>query len=417
MKSNPIAQTTIVVAAAAALVSGCVTSEGYKKEYMQTTGMDMTQPLGHPCPALQEARTSEAIRSATLACATEFSGKPFVNDNVMSLTELRGQQQLECFFGGYDRQLILDRIGKGVGLVQPILMYGKEGAISVDWVSTEKLIAQLRQRSKLNVRPVADSRRYFDLLMSAAVAAKTANAVNVVAAAFTNFGGPAQTNDHYVKVVSKFEGIDYVVAPSSEIVDDILTGRMDAVQRSFKDVQAAEKIADPARQSFKPADIQQLQDFTKLLEIMTRTNNEDVKLDYELVERMKAFNPSETGGLTQKSIARQMKRGCSMKDLSGRYSEAGIEASKAAAPSKGFLDGLKDMVEVDTSKGLEVSLSNRTNLIDTFVAARKRAIEMRSVYAQSTTERNVRVVDVLVPFSGRSFEAFRVTGFTRSQKL
>lgn len=416
MKLNPIARTAFFVAVVA-MTSGCVTPEGYMKEYKQTTGLDITQSMGHPCPALQAARTPETVRSAQLACAAEFSGKPFVSDNVLSLSELRGQHQLECYFGGYDRQLILDRLGKGVGLVQPVLMYGKDGAISVDWPSTEKLIAQLRQRAKLNVRPIADSRRYLELLMGSTAAAKPANAVNVISNAFSSIGGETPKNDHYVKVVSKFEGVDYLVAPSSDIAKDILSGATDAVQQSFKYAQAAEKIADPARQSFKPEDIRQLQSFTLLLQIMTRTNNQQVKLDFELVERMRAFNATETGGLTQNMIASQIKRGCSMHDLSGTYAEAGIKAAEATSPRKGFLDSLKDMVEVDTSNGLEVSLSNRTNLIDQFVAERKQAIGMRSVYSQSTSERNVRIVDDLVPFSVRAFEAFRVTGFTRSQKL
>lgn len=403
-----------VVASVLAL-SACVSQEAYLKEYKESTGVDLAKDgaVGRPCEHYAEAKTNDQYQAARMKCAAEASEKPYISEQVISYSELKNGYELQCYFGGYDRLLILDRLSKGVGLVQPVYLYGDDGAIAVDWPATEKLISLLKNSLKLNVRPVSDSKAYAKVVAEYRAPKRTGSAWELIG----SIGSSPVGNKHYTEIVSKLSPVDYVVAPSQDVVDAILSGDAVNMQEYFKLVGAAKNADDPTKRTFKPAEIQQIQGVNNLLEMMIRKNAENVKLDFQLTERMKAFNEKEQS-FTQRLIQTGLRRGCEVADLSNRFVQKQVAKAEAAgANNKTFAQRLTDMVQIDTSRGLDISLSNEQSLRDQFISEQKKLKEMKVGYQRSMNERYQKVNDQLTPFTARAFQQFKATGFTQSKKL
>lgn len=407
---------SISYAAAAVLaLSACVSPDAYLKEYKDSTGIDPMKDGagGRPCQYFTEAKTNDQFQAARVKCAAEASGKPYISEQVISYSELKNGYELQCYFGGYDRSLILDRLSKGVGLVQPVYLYGDDGAIAVDWPATEKLISLLKNSLKLNVRPVSDSKAYAKVVAEYRAPKRTGNAWEVIGST----GSDPVGNKHYTEIVSKLSPVDYVVAPSQDVVDAILSGEAANMQEYFKLAGAAKNSDDPTKRTFKTAEIQQIQGVNNLLEMMIRKNAENVKLDFQLTERMKAFNEKEQS-FTQRLIQTGVRRGCEVADLSNRFVEKQVaKVEVAGANNKTFAQQLTEMVQIDTSRGFEISLSNEQGLRDQFISEQKRLKEMKMGYQRSMNERYQKVNDQLTPFTARAFQQFKVTGYTQSKKL
>jgi hypothetical protein len=402
-----------VVITAAVLGSGCVSREAYMKEYKQTTGVDLEKDFGHACTHYEGAKTQEQYQAANLACAAERSGKPFVSDTVLSYSEFKGGYESECYFGGYDRTLILDRLSKGVGLVQPVLLYGNDGAIAVDWPATERLINLLRTSAKLNVKTVKESRAYYDILIAYKAEVPSSNLVALVQSTDLD----KVKNKHYTEIISKLPAADYVVTPSQDIVDDILTGNITYKQTYFKMAHAAKNADNEAKKTFKPQEIQQIEGFNQFLQGMIRSNSVDVQLGFHLVERMKAFNESEQTFLG-KAAAMAAKRGCKIVDLTNNFANREIATAEAKSENKkSFADRLLGFVQIDTSNGLDISLGNEQELRDRFISARTKLQQLKLSYDKSMGERYSKVNDQLMPFTTRAFQSFKITGFTSTNKL
>lgn len=404
-----------VVAASFAL-GGCITTDSYLKEYKQVTGMDINSgEMGRACSHWDgwEKKTPEQLKAANLKCAEEASGKPFISDQVISYSELKDGYQLECFFGGYDRNLILDRLSKGVGLVQPVYLYGDDGAVMVDWPATERLIALAKNTLKLNVRPVSDSRAYDKRLSEYRAPQRTGTAWEVIG----SIGSDPIGNKHYTEVISKLTPVDYIIAPSQDVVDAIFSGEVNGIQAYFKLASSAKNADDTSKKTFKPQEIQGIIGFNEMLKGMIYKNSQAVKLDFQLTERMKAFNEKDQSYM-QRMVAMSARRGCNITDMNANFAENQVaKAEVAGANNKTFAQRLTDMVQIDTSRGLEISLSNEQAYRDQFLSERKKLSELKAGYMNSMHERYQKVNGQLTPFAGRAFQQFKVTGFTQSKKL
>ena len=224
-------------------------------------------------------------------------------------------------------------------------------------------------------------------------------------------------NKHYTEVIAKLPAVDYVVTPSQDLVDEILTGSLQAKQEMFKMAANAKNLEIDSKKTFKPNEIRELQAFNQLLEQMIRANSRDIKLGFQLVERMKAYN-EKAQTLTSQLVVAGLKRGCSIADLDNRFADKQIVTAEVKSDDKkSVADRLRDMVQIDTSRGLEISLSNEQRLRDAFISNRTKLRELNAGFAESMRERYRKVNDQLVPFAARAFDTFKVTGFTRSNKL
>lgn len=398
-------------------LSACITQETYMKAYKESTGIDpMKEGMGgRPCVHYtDDIKTNYQYQVARMKCAAEASGKPYITDKVISYSELKGGYELKCYFGGYDRSLIIDRLNKGVGLVQPVYIYGNDGAIAVDWGATEKLIALVKNNLKLNVRPISDTRVYDKMISSYVAPTKQAGDVlkEIGSLGIVSIG-----NKHYTEIISKLPAVDYVIAPSQDIVDSILSGEAVHVQESFKLASAAKNADESIKTTFKPSEIRQIQGVNALLEGMIRKNAGNVKLDFQLTERMKVYNDKDET-FAQRVVQRNIIRGCEVADLKDQFVQtqaAKVEA--AGADNKSFSQKFMDMVQVDSSNGLDISLSNEQGLRDQFISERKKLSELKAGYLRSMSERYQKINDQLIPFAAVAFQQFKITGFIQSKKL
>jgi len=408
--------TKIGSAAAVAIfiLSACVTPDAFKKEYKESAGVDLENGGylgGASCRHYTGVKTPQEYEAARIKCAKESSGFPFKTEQALSYSRWEDPYEYRCDFIGYDRELIADRISKGVGLVQPVYIYGDDGAISVDWESTEKLIAQLK--TKYNVRPIADSKAYHELVVSYRVPVRPANVFQALSAMKNDKGG----NVYYNEIVSKLTPVDYIVAPSQDVVDAALDGTIIAIQDAFKLSGSAKNADDPSKKTFKPSEIQDMQNVSRLLGQMIATNAQNVKLDFQLTERLKSFNEKDET-MTERAVRASIPRGCQVADLRFKFiREEDAQAKAAATDNKTFAQKMADMVQIDTSKGLDISLSNEQALRDQFILEQKKLHKLKQGYQRSMSERYQKINDKLVPFVMKAFDALEITGYTTSTNL
>ena len=418
----------ISMVAAVAILSGCVTTEGYKQEYKQASGIDLNQrSYAVDCSDLFGSVPPDMIhllKDNYKKCAERNSGKSLVNDQFLRYSEFGGGYETSCFFGGYDRTLILDRLSKGVGLVQPVLRYGSSGEIDFDRASTERLIKQLTSVMKLKVKPISESEAYYKALMKRSDETRAEPArFDPLAALFNQSKkvetpeAPAGGNEHYRHVVSKLPKVDYIIEPSQDIVDEIISGRAVALQQQLKALAPKNDPSAVEKTTFRPSEIEDMVNLSQQIEYIIYRNSADIRLGFELVERMMAFNEKEQSFM-QKSIANSVERGCAIKDVTKDFAQGQIDGAKAKSETnKSFGQQLTEMFKIDTSNGFELGLSNENLLRDQFKSQRTRLIELKKSYFDSMVERHNKINDTLVPFTGKAFQQFKITGHTQSNKL
>ena len=365
---------------------------------------------GHACKHYDGIKTTEQYQTARVKCAREESGKPFISDQVISYSEFKNGYENKCYFGGYDRTVILDRLNKGVGLVQPVYLYGEDGVVVVDWTSTEKLIRTIKNSLKLNVKPLNDTKAYDKILGEYRAKKRTGSAFELL----TSVGTDPVGNLHYTEVISKLSPVDYLVAPSQDIVDAILSGDVSRMQEYFK-LAGSSKNADTSnKKTFNPTEIQQIRGINAQLDVMIRSNAQNVKLNFQLTERMKSYNPNDQSFLFGTGLL----RGCEVADISNQFIEKqAAQVAAAGATNKTFAQNLTDLIQIDTTNGFELSISNEKGLRDEYISELKKLRESKNSYLESMTLRYKKVNDQLVPFAATAFQKFKVTGFTESKKL
>jgi hypothetical protein len=409
MKVSMNFKTLLISIGCLTMLNACVSPEAYVAQYKEATGIDPTKldPVIMGCE--MEPGSKTRYEEWNIACAKKSADKVIVNDDSLFYSEYKNGVKTQCKFLGFDRNIIVDRLGKGVGIVEPILMYGDAGNISVDWKATEALIATLRRDLKIKVESIEASKLYFNYLLQPRALKPTAGIAH-----FANLLKPEDVDlKYYSEVVSKFPKIDYVIGTSSSVRNDVLNGTAIQEQEYYKDISS---MLDPNKKTFKPNEIQKFQAQTSLLVSRAYKNRVDISLTIDLVERLKNINPTANNSM----FVFAQKSGCEIEYLQTKLDKV-IEAEKVSAKQPSFAERLatemKDMVNIDLSKGFELSLDNSENLRKNFLAQRQAYLDAKKDYLASIAERSIGTNSILIPFTAKSFTKFKVSGFVKSKKL
>lgn len=412
----------VLLAGTVCVLSGCMTPDAYK----QATGIDTDNYVGiNACKGMMLSgadatvlQSMPSLRADRAKCAEANSGKVIATDSEMRYSVFRDGYESICYFAGYDRTVVIDRIGKGVGLVQPVIVLSETGAYQIDAKATQALIGLMKNRLKMNVRPYADSLRYFNLLM--AYNPPEGPAAGTLLGAASNMTMRDDTLLHYEHVLSKFPGVDFLVAPSEKLVKDRLLGNDKAVREAYAVARReTDRLTDPNTRTFKPTDIQLLMQMNRHLQGIVVENTLTAELTIQLTERMKNYNPAEDGMLAK--LARSFVRnGCVVMDITRQATASSLEsANVASSDNKTYAQRLGEMFKLSDGPGglLNLEISNENALRDSFLKERKMLLELVKLVRSSADEKYLRINNMLVPFTSEAFDRFRVTGYTRSKPL
>lgn len=402
------------------LLTGCMSPTAYQ----QITGLNPNAMVGASgcqgsaymfADASYLQFASDSDRQARAKCATENSGKAIVTDSEIRYSEFRDGYESACYFGGHDRTVILDRLSKGIGLVQPVLVLGPAGDAQIDEKSTQALINLMRTKLKLNVRPYADTLRYYRILAEYSAPQKTAQqALSELAS------GPVDPAAiHYSAVIARTGNYDYLVAPSQDIVTGKLTGQDVLMQKAFATVMSsAARTLDAGKKTFQPREIQELQATNQYLEQVVRRNASTLQLSFLLTERMKNYNAAEDS-MIAKAVRASTPSGCMVSDLTANFANKQVSgAATAASDNKSVAERIGQMFQLNENGNLlSLEFTNEGLLRDTFAMERKRLVNLVQSVQTSVQERYRKINETLVPFSAQAFEQFKVTGYTKSKPL
>jgi hypothetical protein len=346
-------------------------------------------------------------------CAVKNNRKTLVTENTMRYSEYQGNVEKICNLVGFDRKLVPDRLMKGTGLLQPILIIRENGMLEPDWPATTTLHQEMTSRLKLKLLPLSETRRYHDIAIKYMTPKVAVSAVQVISGAFSR--KRMDGKEYYEEVLSKFPNLQYVL--------ELSNGAYEGFNPLNTDVAALKLFADQ-RKAPKSLRANELQDLLRTydyyigaLKSAANSNLGGVQLAVDLVERQAAR--TDVAGMT--TIKFQLPV-CSILDYAQleaftKTQPVAQVADNKASGDSGFFSKLGKMVNVDTSKGLEVSIDS-SNLNAGLIDEREKELQAAWLqYSRSAMARQSSYRSDLLPFVTKAFSEFKFTGFVGSSTL